>query len=438
MLLFIELFSTIQRHSMRIFYTLLFYILTPFILLRLLWRGIKAPEYKKRWLERFAIYPKKFPRKVIWIHAVSVGEAEAVFPLVKQLQTHYPLDNFLVTTTTPTGSSRVKAVLADTVSHVYLPYDMPHVINRFIKTFEPKIALIMEKEIWPNLYAGCAKKNISLMIINARLSASSARGYKKIPGLVKPALKTVSWIATQTAEDNLRFVEIGAKQERISVAGNLKFDLAIDEIVIKQAQALKQQLFLDRFVWIISSTHDKEEEIFFDIYPQLKKKIPELLLVVVPRHPERFESVNQLAQIMQLKTSIRSAKHQCTAETDVYIADTIGELKMLYGAADISFVGGSMVPVGGHNILEPAAMSIPIMFGPYMVNFKEMTEHILEVKAAIQCIDKKSIVDAVIYLYEDIEHKEGMVFRAKQFVESNQGATEVIVKKISQLLDKID
>ncbi|NOQ76714.1 MAG: 3-deoxy-D-manno-octulosonic acid transferase [Methylococcaceae bacterium] len=416
---------------MRLFYTLLFYLLTPFVLCRLFWRGFKAPEYRKRWLERLAIYNKKYPADVIWIHAVSVGEAEAVFPLVKQLQQKYPSDNFLVTTTTPTGSARVKKVLADTVSHVYLPYDLPVVVNKFIAVFKPKIAIIMEKEIWPNLYASCASNKIPLMIINARLSANSAKGYKKIPGLVKPALDVVSWIATQTVEDRQRFIEIGARENSTTVTGNLKFDLFIAEKTIQQAKEIKQQLFSGRFVWIVASTHDKEEEIFFDVYPQLKKLIPELLLVIVPRHPERFERVKQMAEAMQLNARMRSAEKPSTEDTDVYIVDTMGELKLFYGAADICFVGGSMVPVGGHNILEPAAIGVPIMFGPYMINFKDISKNVLDLKAAIQCIDNTALIDTVIHLYTDADYREAIATRAKQFVVANQGATDGTVKLIA-------
>jgi len=421
---------------MRLIYTLLFYLLTPFILFRLFWRGFKAPEYRKRWQERLAFYPKKLSYNVIWIHAVSVGEAEAVFPLVKRLQQQFPENSFLITTTTPTGSARVQAVLNDTVSHVYLPYDLPCVISRFIRIFKPKIAIVMEKEIWPNLYAGCAKNNVPVMIINARLSANSAKGYKKIPGLVKPALNAVSWIATQTNEDKQRFIEIGAQNEAISVCGNLKFDLARDESIIQQAKLLKQQLFKNRFVWIIASTHDKEEAIFFDIYPQLKKQIPELLLLVVPRHPERFELVNKLAIKSQFKTCMRSSQVACTEETDVYIADTMGELKLLYGVADICFVGGSMVPIGGHNILEPAMMEVPILFGPYMVNFKEITKNVLALEAAIQCFDKQGLLDTVLHLYQHEDDRNKLAIKAKQFIDSNQGATEETLKIIVDQLNQ--
>jgi len=419
---------------MRLIYTLLFYLLTPIILLRLFWRGFKAPEYRKRWKERLAIYQENFPHDVIWIHAVSVGEAEAVFPLVKRLQQQYPSTQFLITTTTPTGSARVKEVLADTVSHVYLPYDLPCVVKRFIAVFKPKIAIIMEKEIWPNLYASCAKNNIPLLIINARLSANSAKGYKKIAALVKPALSAVSQIATQTEEDRQRFIEIGAKENTTKVSGNIKFDLTLGNDIGKQANKIKTQLFSERFVWLIASTHEKEEEIFFDIYPQLKKKIPELLLMIVPRHPERFNQVKQIAEKMQLKTCMRSQNQQCLAETDVYIADTMGELKLLYGVADMCFVGGSMVPVGGHNILEPAAMEVPIMFGPYMINFKDIARNVLDLKAAIQCENKEMLIETALHLYGNTDYRDEIVARAKQFVISNQGATEVTAQAISSLI----
>ena len=417
---------------MRLFYTLLFYLLVPFVLLRLYWRGFKAPEYRKRWTERLAVYSKKYPCNVIWIHAVSVGEAEAVFPLVKQLQKQYPSDNLLVTTTTPTGSARVQAILADTVTHVYLPYDLPCVVKRFLDIFKPKIAIFMEKEIWPNLYQQCAENKIPLMIINARLSVNSAKGYKKIPALVKPALASVAMIATQTEEDRVRFIEIGAVGKLTHVAGNIKFDLELDEKIIQQAHEIKANAFSGRFVWIIASTHEGEEEIFFDIYTQLKKQIPELLLMVVPRHPERFEPVQRLAKKMKLISCMRSTGQQCTTDTDVYIADTMGELKLLYGTADICFVAGSMVPVGGHNILEPAAMNIPIMFGPHMINFKEIAKNVLDLDAAIQCEDEKAIINTVIHLYNDIDYRKALAYRARQFVVSNQGATE----RVSQLVQK--
>ncbi|MCK5477973.1 MAG: lipid IV(A) 3-deoxy-D-manno-octulosonic acid transferase [Methylococcales bacterium] len=412
---------------MRLLYTLLFHLLVPFVLLRLYWRGFKAPEYRKRWTERLAVYSKKYPDNVIWIHAVSVGEAEAVFPLVKQLQKQYPSDNFLVTTTTPTGSARIQAVLDNTVTHVYLPYDLPCVISRFLNTFRPKIAVIMEKEIWPNLFAQVGERKIPLFIINARLSANSAKGYKKIPGLIIPALAHVTAVATQTQEDCKRFVEIGSAEQKTTVKGNIKFDLAIPEKVIAEGKILKRKMFSGRFVWIIASTHKGEDEIFFKIYHQLKQDIPELLLLIVPRHPERFKVVKQLAEQQQLKTIMRSSEDKCTAATDVYIADTMGELKMLYAVADVGFIAGSMVPVGGHNILEPLAVGLPVMFGPYMINFKEIANNVLSAHAAIQCQDSNEIIETVKQLYDDTEFKQLLAEKGSEFLSCNQGATARII-----------
>ncbi len=421
---------------MRSIYTLLFYLLIPFVLLRLYWRGIKAPQYRKRWLERLGFYHQSFNQGVIWIHAVSVGEAEAVFPLVKSLQQQYSNKAFLVTCTTPTGSARIQAVLADTVQHVYLPYDLPGVVQRFLTAFKPDMAVFMEKEIWPNLYSACKDKQIPLMIINARLSANSAKSYKKIPALVKPALAAVSWIGTQTKEDKQRFIEIGANQSAISVTGNLKFDLQIDNSIAEKAEQIKKQLFVNRFVWIIASTHENEEAIFFDLYAQLKQQIPELILLVVPRHPERFAVVKQLAEKKQLETSMRTSSDSCSEQTDVYIADTMGELKLLYATADICFVGGSMVPVGGHNILEPAALGVPILFGPHMVNFKEIANNVLSLQAAIQCQTPEQIVSCVLRLYADHDFRDGLADRAEKFIRSNQGATNATRKLIGRFISQ--
>ncbi len=415
---------------MHFVYTSLFYLILPFILLRLFWRGFKAPIYRKRWLERLAIYKQQYPNKVIWFHAVSVGEAEAVFPLIKRVQQRYPENPILVTTTTPTGSSRVEAILGNSVSHVYLPYDIPIVIKRFLVIFKPKIAIFMEKEIWPNLYAQSSQNNIPIMIVNARLSANSAKGYKKIPSLIVPALSHVSWIATQTEEDRQRFVDIGAQEKLTSVTGNMKFDLELDDNIVLRAKNLKKQLFNKRFVWIIASTHKNEEAIFLEIYPALKKQIPELLLMIVPRHPERFDEVNQLAKNMQLNTCMRNSEQECKTNTDVYIVNTMGELKIFYGVADICFVGGSMVPVGGHNILEPAAMNVPIMFGPYMVNFKQITQHILNLGAGIQCEDKLKIMETVLQLYNDEAYRTEIATKAYRYFKNNQGAVERVAELI--------
>lgn len=416
---------------MRHFYSSLFYLIIPFILLRLLWRSIKSPAYRYRWRERFAFYNKSYPQDVIWFHAVSVGESEAVFPLVKQIQKQYPNVNILITTTTPTGSARVKAVMHDSVIHVYLPYDMPDAICRFICCFKPKLAVIMETEIWPNLFMACGKREIPLYIINARLSEKSSHGYQKIPSLVRPALAQVSLVATQTKDDAKRFVSIGADRDKVKTLGNIKFDIKVPQEIIEQGIQIKIDLFSGRFVWLIASTHKDEESIFLALYQEIKKKIPELLLVIVPRHPERFSDVKKQCEQQQLAVVLRTSKEKLRLDTDVYLADTLGELKMLYASADVAFVGGSMVSSGGHNILEAAAVGVPVMFGPYMSNFKEIARKVLAANAAIQCEDEAALILNLLILYNEPSYRATLAENAKAFVIQNQGATDKICKTLS-------
>jgi 3-deoxy-D-manno-octulosonic-acid transferase len=417
-------------------YTALFYLLTPFILLRLLWRGIKAPAYRQRWNERFGFYNQTYLQNVIWFHAVSVGEAEALFPLLRVLLARHPGLNLLITTTTPTGSARVQAVFGSKAEHVYLPYDMPFVIRRFLAAFKPRLSVIMETEIWPNLYAECGRQRIPLLVINARLSEKSARGYRKIPSLIHPALANVNLIAAQTADDAERFVGIGAKPESVKVMGNMKFDIEIAEETLAQGRELKATVFGGRFVWILASTHKSEEAPFLDLYPEIRAKIPDLLLVIVPRHPERFSEVKNLCQERRLNVVMRTSGNPCSAETDVYIADTMGELKMLYAASDAAFIGGSMVPVGGHNLLEAAAAGVPVMFGPYMANFKEIAAGVLAHKAALQCRTQEEIADAIHSLYVDPERRAELASRARTFLQKNRGAIQAIAETIESALAK--
>ncbi len=417
---------------MRVFYSCLFYLLIPFILLRLLWRGIKAPAYRCRWRERFALYNIKFPQGVIWFHAVSVGEAEALFPLIRKIQKQHPDAKLLITTTTPTGSARVKTVMQETVAHVYLPYDIPDAVNRFMRCFKPKLAVIMETEIWPNLFVYCGKNDIALYIINARLSEKSSRGYQKIPSLVHPALAAINLIATQTQDDAERFIAIGADNEKVLTLGNIKFDVAIPQTTIAQGLQIKADLFRGRFVWLIASTHKDEEAIFLEIYKEIKQKIPELLLVIVPRHPERFADVKKQCEQFQLAVVMRTAGDRVFTETDVYLVDTMGELKMLYAASDVAFVGGSMVPRGGHNILEAAAVGVPVMFGPYMVNFKEIARGVLSHKAAIQCQNKDELINSIVALYEQPVYRNALAEKGMEFVRQNQGA----IARICEVLDR--
>ncbi|PKM10493.1 MAG: 3-deoxy-D-manno-octulosonic acid transferase [Gammaproteobacteria bacterium HGW-Gammaproteobacteria-3] len=419
---------------MRWIYSAVFYLVLPLVLARLALRGIKTPDYLKRIRERLGFYKNQHDHADIWFHAVSVGEAEAIFPLVRRIQSHYPAKKILVTTTTLTGSSRVRAVLGDSVEHVYLPYDLPDAVGRFLAGFRPGLAVVVETEIWPNLFAQCARLHIPLFIVNARLSQKSTRGYLKIPGLMGATLAHVSLIAAQTQADAERFVQIGVKRSRVKAVGNLKFDSVFEPELVEQGKRLKTGLFAKRFVWIIASTHNKEESVFLELYRDLKTAIPNLLLLLAPRHPERFNDVEKLCLQARLAVLKRSSDHPCSEKTDVFLLDSMGELKLFYAAADLAFVGGSLVPAGGHNVLEPAALGVPILFGPYMDNFREIERNILAHQAAIQCPDKAAISEAVRSLNADANKSRELSVRGRQFVEQNRGALARVVRLLSEAL----
>jgi 3-deoxy-D-manno-octulosonic-acid transferase len=417
---------------MRNLYSFVFYSAIPLIISRLWWRSLKNPAYRQRIFERFGFYKKEYQQNVIWFHAVSVGESEALFPLIRLIQTRQPLTEILITTTTPTGSARVQAVLGDSVQHVYLPYDLPDVVARFFKTFKPKIAVIVETEIWANLFHACKQNQIPLYLINARLSEKSVRGYQKIPSLVLSALNAITKIAAQTEMDKTRFIQIGAKPENVENLGNIKFDITIPDEVLSQGQALKNQFFANRFVFLAASTHDGEEILLLNAYKNLKKQIPELLLAIAPRHPERFSTVENLTKTINLKTVTRTSNLICKNEADVFLIDTLGELKLFYSTADLAFVGGSFVSVGGHNVLEPAAVGVPVLFGLEMRNFALIAEKMLIQNAAIQCENVADLENKIIELYKQPALRTQLISNAKNFVAQNQGATEWVYQLLFQ------
>ncbi len=415
---------------MRYFYSAIFYLIVPLVLFRLYWRGRKTPEHRRRWHERFALYHQSYPQGVIWFHAVSVGEVEALFPLVKAIQNQHPDNPILITTMTPTGSARVKAVLGESVAHVYVPYDLPDAVQRFMQCFKPKVAVMIETEVWPNLFAYCGQHRIPLYIVNARVAAKSVANYQKLSAFIHPALAQVDLIATQTEDDAQRFIAIGGIKDKVKNLGNIKFDVEIPETTISQGLQLKTDLFHGRFVWLIASTHRDEEAIFLELYSIIKAKIPELLLVIVPRHQQRFAEVKKLCEA-QLATVTRTTNDTVTTQTDVYLVDTIGELKMFYATADIAFVAGSMVSAGGHNILEAAAVGVPVLFGPNMTNFKAIADGVLKQQAAIQCQTKEDVVQAVLTLYQQPDYGVELIANGKAFIRDNQGT----VARICQVLE---
>lgn len=419
---------------MRLLYSALFYALTPLVLARLAWRGRKLPAYRERWSERFAHYDFPLEPGAVWFHAVSVGEAEAAFPLIRQFQARFPERKILVTCTTPTGSARIQAVLGDSIRHVYLPYDLPDVVARFMDHFQPVLAVILETEIWPNLYRECARRGIPLAIVNGRLSEKSARRYRKIRGLTTESLSAVSLIAAQTGVDKERYAALGAAPEKIVVAGNVKFDLEFTDAMARQAAALKAELFGARPVWIAGSTHPGEEEQVLAAHRLVRQSVPGALLALAPRHPDRFEAVGTLCANTGFSIRRRSEQAPCEAGSEVFLIDSLGELRLFYAAADVAFVGGSLVPRGGHNVLEPAAAGRPVLFGPHTFNFAEIAARIKDSGGGEAVGDVGQLARQVAELLADPAMRKDMGDQGRAFVDANRGAVQRVIDELTGLL----
>jgi 3-deoxy-D-manno-octulosonic-acid transferase len=419
---------------MRQVYSALLYLLTPFLIVRLIMRGKKAPAYLERWNERFGFYHEPQPKYVIWFHAVSVGEAEAAFPLIDAVADAHPEQEILVTTTTPTGSARVKAFLGHRVKHVYLPYDTPGAMRRFYKQFAPKIGVILETEIWPNMLSQAQRLNIPTLMVNARLSERSANGYARFPGFTNSIFNSITHVCAQTQASADRFARLGLATERISVPGNIKFDIEMPASLREQAESIKRDRFQQRPSWIAASTHEGEDEQVLAAFLTVKKKFPLALLVLVPRHPERFDDVATLCKRRDLSVTRRSENKSGKMTSDVFLLDSVGELKLYYATVDVAFVGGSLVPTGGHNMLEPASLSIPILFGTHVFNFMEISQRLLQCNAAVQVSNHETLANDVITLFEHAEVRSEMGSAGYDFVEKNRGAVKAVAEKINTLL----
>ena len=419
---------------MNILYTIFLYLIQPLVWFRLLWRSRKAPDYRKRWLERYGFCKNKVKSGGILVHAVSVGETLAAIPLIKTLQKQYPQLPITVTTMTPTGSKQVKTLLKDSVSHVYLPYDLPCAIHRFLKAVKPKLVIIMETELWPNLISQCHNKKIPLIIANARLSERSANRYHKLGKAISKLLTKISTVAAQNEQDGERFLSLGLPKEHLTVTGSIKFDI---ELTDKQSLAqLKQQWQLHRPVLIAASTHSGEDEIILSAFQRLLKNHSNLLLILVPRHPERFKTVEELISDNKLNYIKRSTKQIPTEQTQVILGDTMGELLELYGLANIAFVGGSLIEHGGHNPLEPALHHIPIISGKYFFNFKVICEQLIEANGMLICDSTAdSLYSTVNSLLNDDNRCQQIGENAYQVLKRNQGALNRLLKVIHHYLE---
>lgn len=413
----------------RFFYSLCFRLALPFILLRLWWRGRRLPGSAREWWHRLGFVPRS-TQPMVWVHAVSVGETIAAGPLVKALLEERPELRVLVTAMTVTGADRARALFADRVSYAFCPYDTPGAIRRFVDRVNPRALIIMETEIWPNLIAESRLAHVPVFLVNGRLSERSAEGYQRISGLIRPVIENINWIAAQGAEDASRFVRIGADPEAVCVTGNVKFSVEISDSVRVEAGRIRAQLGRSRPVWIAASTHAGEEQCALEAHRLVLEAYHNALLIIVPRHPERFAAVASLIAEEGFSLSRRSLGDPAI-HSQVYLADTMGELLMLYGASDIGFVGGSLVERGGHNLLEPAAWGIPVVTGPHVFNFETIYRQLAIGNAVSTVANADELAVCIQSLMQDAELAQRAGRNALAVVDANRGALERVVAGIT-------
>lgn len=427
-------------------YSLLLYFVFPLVIFRLFWRSRLNPAYRQRIPERLGLVRRDnddSDKPHIWLHAVSVGEVIAAKPFIDALIQSYPKYRILVTTTTPTGSERVKALFANRVAHVYFPYDLPEIVIRFVNRIKPSLLIVIETEIWPNLYALCHKKNIPLLLANARLSDRSTSSYLKIKSLVKETLSNINMIAVRSSADALRFEKLGASDEQISIVGNIKFDYSVDQQQLAQGKQWKndwQSTHKEKcFIWVAASTHAGEDEQILAIYQSLLHQFPSLMLVLIPRHPERFNDVFLLCEALKDK-GIKTLRHSQVedykdSQAHIILGDSMGEMQSWFATADVVFMGGSLVKTGGHNPLEAIAQGVPVVSGSHMFNFDDISTLLSDEELLFICESKADIEKRISSLLSKNDKQQGFEYKAEVFLQQHRGVTARLLKHVSTLLD---
>lgn len=417
---------------LRYLYNVLFMALMPVIFLRLFWRSFRAPDYRSRLLERLGFYSHSYKKEGICLHAVSVGELMAARPLILKIKEHYPHLALTITSTTPTGSKQVQQIYGDTVQHMYLPYDYPGAVKRFLKAIAPKKMIVMETEIWPNLFYYLKQQHIPLFIVNARMAEKSFHGYNKARFFFKGVMQNITCIAAQSEMDADHFRKLGASDAQIMIMGNLKYDVVVPQELVNKAKAARLEIPQTQ-IWIASSTHEAEEALILNTAIEIKKQLPNTLCMIAPRHPERFNALAEKCMAMGLQIARRSQQQTVQADTNILLADTLGELYYFYAMADVAIVCGSFAPIGGHNVLEPASLGLPIMVGPNMFHFKAVLEDFLQKDALLQ-VDQNTLSASLLDLLTDKSKAQAMGARAKDLVLENQGS----IDKLWQRLGHVD
>lgn len=417
-------------------YTQLLRLGLPFLFIRLALKGFQEPAYRRRWQERLGWtgYPAIQQKKNLWIHAVSVGEVQAALPLIQQIQNTFPEHTLVLTTTTPSGSDHAWRLFHDSVLHTYLPYDLPGPVTRFLQRTRPCLAIFMENEIWPNLYQICSLRNIPIILANARLSPRSWKRYAKIQRFISHILADCTILA-QSQLDQSRFLHLGAKAERIQVSGNLKFDMELPPPLLEEGKGLREAIGQKRPVWIAASTHQEEETEILTAHSQLLERLPESLLILAPRHPERFSAVSNVARSRGFQVQQYSHNRPFQFDSNIYIADVMGRLFAFYAASDIAFVGGSLVARGGHNLLEPAALGRPVLTGPHLFNFTEISSLLQDKKALLIVHDAHELAQGLTKLLQEPGFASQMGMQAQEVCAQNKGAVTKVLLTIKALLN---
>jgi 3-deoxy-D-manno-octulosonic-acid transferase len=422
---------------MRFAYVFLSYLLSPLYALYWIFRGVINQAYWDRLGQRLGFGYPILSEGSIWIHAVSVGEVQATVPLVKVFQDRFPNRTLLITTVTPTGAERVSGLYGDQVAHCYIPFELPFAVRNFFNSVKPDLALIMETEIWPNLYDALGRREVPLILVSARISPQSVDRYRRFLPLFRETLSHGIVIAAQSKSDAERFRSLGAAPERTWVTGNIKFDFETPADLKSHGDSFRTRYFADRPVWVAASTHDGEEEQVLLAHHQLLEEIPEALLLLVPRHPERFGTVKSLLRKKQFDFVSRTDKLPCSSHTSVFLGDTMGELPMFYAASDVAFVGGTLEPIGGHNLLEPASLELPIITGPHLFNTQDIADMFSEVGAFVQVRNSAELADALLKLFRDRDEAEKMAAKGRKILADNRGALQQLLELMEPLISEV-
>ena len=418
----------------RLGYVVFTYLMLPLICLHLLYKSLGDSNYLKRINERFGFNGIPLNTEIIWIHAVSYGEVKAASSLVYRLIERYPKKQILLTTYTPTGSALIQELFGDTVRHVYLPYDLNGAVARFFKWANPEISIIIETELWPNIFHYCGKLNVPLVLASACVSNKSIKLYRMLLGLFQEAVSHGIVVGAQTEEEAKKFIFMGASESRTFVTGNIKFDYTTPDGLVEKAKKFKEEFALNKQIWVAGSTHKGEEKIILDAHKRIIKAYPDTLLIIAPRRPERFQSVQNLIDKRGFLSVSRNKNIQISETTQVILADTMGELPMYYSASSVSFVGGSLLKTGGHNLLEPASLGTPIITGPVLFGVEEIA-NMLQANDALEIIhDAQELSTIVCQLLSNSGHREKMVKAARKVVDKNRGSIQKLLSLIVPLL----